>query len=199
MRPVVLIIRDGWGVNPRQDGNSAYAAKTPIFYTDDNGDLAAETKALLTGNEVKQVIIVGGTAVVTEAAESALTAAGKKVVRLAGDDRYKTSAAIARWALGQDTTAEFQPDKLLSVDKMGVATGRAYPDSLAAVDLLGRTGGLLLLVADRNVDQQAAFEANVAEFIAPNKKLMTAGYIFGGTSAVSEAIEAALSAAVAED
>ena len=29
MRPVVLIIRDGWGLNPRQDGNSVASAKTP--------------------------------------------------------------------------------------------------------------------------------------------------------------------------
>ena len=28
-RPVVLIVRDGWGVNPRKDGNSAFAARTP--------------------------------------------------------------------------------------------------------------------------------------------------------------------------
>ena len=31
MRPVVLIIRDGWGVNPRKEGNSAFAAKTPVI------------------------------------------------------------------------------------------------------------------------------------------------------------------------
>ena len=31
MRPVVLIIRDGWGVNPRAEGNSAYGAKTPVI------------------------------------------------------------------------------------------------------------------------------------------------------------------------
>ena len=29
MRPVVLIIRDGWGVNARKEGNSVYEAKTP--------------------------------------------------------------------------------------------------------------------------------------------------------------------------
>ena len=29
MRPVALIIRDGWGVNDRTDGNAAAAAKTP--------------------------------------------------------------------------------------------------------------------------------------------------------------------------
>jgi len=31
MRPVVLIIRDGWGVNPRAEGNSVYGAKTPVI------------------------------------------------------------------------------------------------------------------------------------------------------------------------
>ena len=30
-RPVVFIIRDGWGVNPRQDGNSVFGAKTPVI------------------------------------------------------------------------------------------------------------------------------------------------------------------------
>ena len=31
MRPVVFIIRDGWGVNPRMDGNSVYGARTPVI------------------------------------------------------------------------------------------------------------------------------------------------------------------------
>ena len=31
MRPVVFVIRDGWGVNPRADGNSVYGAKTPVI------------------------------------------------------------------------------------------------------------------------------------------------------------------------
>ena len=31
MRPVVLIIRDGWGVNPRKEGNSAFFAETPVI------------------------------------------------------------------------------------------------------------------------------------------------------------------------
>ena len=30
MRPVVLIIRDGWGINPREEGNAVFAAKTPV-------------------------------------------------------------------------------------------------------------------------------------------------------------------------
>jgi len=29
MRPVALIIRDGWGLNPKEQGNSVFAAKTP--------------------------------------------------------------------------------------------------------------------------------------------------------------------------
>ena len=31
MRPVVLIIRDGWGINPRDKGNSVFAAQTPVI------------------------------------------------------------------------------------------------------------------------------------------------------------------------
>ena len=31
MRPVVFIIRDGWGINERKDGNSVYGAKTPVI------------------------------------------------------------------------------------------------------------------------------------------------------------------------
>ena len=31
MRPVVLIIRDGWGLNPREDGNAVFAAQTPVI------------------------------------------------------------------------------------------------------------------------------------------------------------------------
>ncbi|MBQ9432338.1 MAG: 2,3-bisphosphoglycerate-independent phosphoglycerate mutase [Kiritimatiellae bacterium] len=31
MRPVVLIIRDGWGMNPREDGNAVFAAQTPVI------------------------------------------------------------------------------------------------------------------------------------------------------------------------
>ena len=31
MRPVVLIIRDGWGVNARAEGNSVFPAKTPTI------------------------------------------------------------------------------------------------------------------------------------------------------------------------
>ena len=31
MRPVVFIIRDGWGINPRAEGNSVYGARTPTI------------------------------------------------------------------------------------------------------------------------------------------------------------------------
>ena len=30
-RPVCLIIRDGWGMNPRFAGNSVFNAKTPVI------------------------------------------------------------------------------------------------------------------------------------------------------------------------
>jgi putative cell wall-binding protein len=145
---------------------------------------------------VQRVVIAGGSGVVSKAIEEELKAAGKKVVRLAGVNRYLTSAEVVKWAIGKNTEAEFQPDVLLSLNNMGVATGRNFADALASVDLLGRTGGVLLLVADNTGPNKEAFETNVAELIAPNKLRMKAGYIFGGSGAVSKAIEEALNAAV---
>ena len=103
---------------------------------------------------------------------------------------------IARWVLGMKSDAAFQPEVALTADKMGVATGMDYADALASVDVLGRTGGMLLLVSDANNTLKALFEEAVAEFITPNKAKMSAGYIFGGTGAVSQNVEDTLNAAV---
>ncbi len=150
----------------------------------------------LTSGDVSRVIIVGGTGSVSPEAEAALKTAGLSVLRLAGDNRYLTSAAIVNWELGLDTAAAFQPDVKLSVNAMGVATGGNYADALTCVDVLGRTKGVLLLVADNSKTNKAATIANIAEIIEANKMLMRKAYIFGGTGSVSEQIERWLNEAV---
>ncbi len=180
----------------------AYASKTPIFYTNAEKALREEDQAFMTSGAVNRVIIVGGVGSVSEETEEALKAAGLSVVRLAGDNRYLTSAAIVKWELGLDAEAAFQPDVLLTVDNMGVAKGNgasAYADALTCVDVLGTKGGVLLLVADDSKKNKETTMANIAEIIEANKKQMKKGYIFGGTGSVSEAIEEALNAAVAAD
>ncbi len=177
----------------------AYAAKTPIFYTNEDKGLRDEDMAIMTSGDVSRVIIVGGIGSVSEAAEASLKAANLEVIRLAGDNRYLTSAAIVKWGIGQDAEAAFQPDVLLTVNNMGVAKGNglsAYADALTCVDVLGTKGGALLLVADDSKKNKETTMANIAEIIEANKILMRKAYIFGGNGSVSAQIEGWLNEAV---
>ncbi|MBQ7602230.1 MAG: cell wall-binding repeat-containing protein [Lachnospiraceae bacterium] len=74
----------------------------------------------------------------------------------------------------------------LNINGIGAATGTNFADALASVSLLGKNGSPLLLVPE---SRTATIESIVDELIRPNAALITKGYIFGGTGAVSEEIE----------
>ena len=74
--------------------NSASTAVVPIMLTATDA-LSAPTSAQMSLLGIKQVFILGGTAVVSAAVEASVTALGISVVRLRGDNRYATAAAIA--------------------------------------------------------------------------------------------------------
>ena len=118
------------------------------------------------------------------------------VLRLEGDNRYETSAAIVRWELGLNEKAEIQPEVEMTNVGMGVATGASFPDALGAVSLLGKNGSVLLLAADNSAKNTEATQASIDELIKPFVKDMQKGYIFGGTGTVSEQIEEWLNEAV---
>ena len=172
----------------------AYASKTPIFLTRTNGSLRESVKDVLIdpANGFKKAIIVGGTTVVTEETEKTLKENNIEVLRLFGKNRYLTSVEIVKWELGLNTGAAIQPAVQMKSEGMGIATGQNFPDALASANLLGKTKSVLLLV--KNVE--ATDKPNIDELIAPYTDKMTKGYIFGGTSAVTEATEALLNAVV---
>ena len=80
-----------------------------------------------------RTVLVGGTAVLADGVARFVPGA----LRLAGDDRYATSAAVAERLLSAD------PGAILNVH---LATGSSFPDSLSAGALVARSRGLLLLV-----------------------------------------------------
>ncbi len=122
----------------------AYAARTPIFLTS-NGKLSAATKELIL-NEINpaKVLIVGGA--LNEKAEDELRKSdvNRLFVKLAGQTRYETSALIMKWELGLMPEEAFQPEVTMTIEGMGIADGRNYPDALGSVSLLGRTASPLL-------------------------------------------------------
>ncbi len=117
---------------------SALAAGTltPILLTE--GDRLPDAVAdLLTRQRPDRIIVVGGTAAITEevAVEAAELADGT-LTRLAGDTRFATSIAVA----------EAGREAGLRAEQIWVATGRNFPDALAAGPAAALSGSPLVLV-----------------------------------------------------
>ena len=168
----------------------AYASKTPIVLVKKGGSMNSAIKAIIKKIDPTKAILVGGNSAVNSDSEEWLTKQGIETFRLAGDNRYLTSAEIMKWELGLMPEAPIQPEAEMTIEGMGIATGTAFPDALGAASLLGKIASPLLLVADNNKNNTAATQANINELIAPYAADMTKGYIFGGTGAVSAQIEA---------
>jgi putative cell wall-binding protein len=133
----------------------AYRTGTPVVLTKADGTLTDEAvKAIKDNDEIYQVIVVGGTSVVSDSVFSVLgTYSGNykdyynKVyvpVRIAGADRYDTSAKIADWEVNYafDVADDYNKndywkDAGFSYYETFVATGENFPDALAGGQLAG--------------------------------------------------------------
>jgi len=159
-------------------GPLAYAGSHPILLTP-TASLGADAAGALEALEIEHVIILGGTAAVSQAAEDAVEAAGMTTERLAGATRYSTATEIAEWAIANAGFSNTHVD---------VATGQNFPDALTGGPHAGENMAPILLANDGNTAEAEAFLESIANTVAE-------GHIFGGTAAVSAAVEAALEAA----
>lgn len=139
----------------------------PLLLVESNA-IPAVTAAELDRLDPGRIVIVGGTSVVSDGVAGVLDAydTGGGVTRLGGANRYETSVAISQ--------AHFAP----GVGTAYVATGRNFPDALAAAAVAGRDGHPILLV-----DTDSAPDAVLSELarLAPGRIV-----VVGGASVVSE-------------
>ena len=148
----------------------AFAYKFPIFLCGSNG-LSADAISYISGAGFKRAILVGGTAAVPERVKQQLTSAGistGSITRLAGATRYETSAKIMSYAVNAG----------MNVSNVYLATGKNFPDALAAGPVAGKLRAPLLLV-DPGIEYAHTVLANYRG----NVNVAT---VVGGTSAVSE-------------
>ena len=120
-----------------------------------------------------------GSATTSEAGSHATpaTAAGSKVVRHDGSDRYATMAAAVEAAFEKS-------------DWVIVASGESYPDALSAVALAGAHDAPVILTARNSLPSQA---------VAQIRRLgATHAIIVGGESSVTRAVEDALKGIVGD-
>jgi putative cell wall-binding protein len=154
---------------------SALAAhlRVPILLT--GGDrLAGPAAEALARLAPHTVTVVGGTAAVSDevAAAAALAAGLEAVERLAGATRYDTSAAVADAGVAAG----------LDGAEVWIATGRNFPDALAAGPAAARRGGPLLLVDGERVGGSAPADAWLDAHVGRLERVA----VVGGTAAVAD-------------
>jgi putative cell wall-binding protein len=118
-------------------------------------------------------VIVGGEGTISRAVENELRGRVSAVERIAGENRYATNLALLDRFL-----AEFPAD-----GRLWVATGRGFPDALAAGPVVAATAGRLLLV---DGGDPAGSPGSVAWFAQALKNQVV---LVGGYSAISGAVE----------
>ena len=147
----------------------AAALDAPLLLTAPN-TLPSVVVAELARLAPDQVVVVGGEGVVSPAVFSRLQQLGYAPVRAQGADRYSTSRDLITRFAGPNST-------------IYLATGRNYPDALAAAAAAGSEGAPVLLV-DGSISALSA--ASLALIAA---RAVDSVFIAGGTSVVSTGIE----------
>lgn len=115
-------------------GALAGASKSGVILTTATDAIEPATLSRLQGSGTKKVTIVGGTGAVPSGVENSLKAAGIQVTRIAGRDRYDTARKVY----------EVLKAKLGNPNVL-VATGKDFPDALAASSLAAKTNAAVLL------------------------------------------------------
>lgn len=151
---------------------------TPILLTEGD-ELPESVAAALTELAPGIVQVIGGTGAISDVvADAAQEAAGADAVleRLAGRNRYETSLAVAMEAIAAG----------LDADEIWLATGRNFPDALAAGPAAALAGAPLLLLDGMAVGGAPASEAWLAE----QSGQLTAAVLVGGEAVVTEGVAA---------
>ena len=164
---VVLASGENW-----PDALAGAALDRPLLLTR-RDFLPAITRAYLAPcaeHPKAKVIILGGTAAVSEGVADTLRAMGYRVDRFAGADRYETARRVA---------SVFAPDTLSTVY---VASGRNFADAIAAAPNVNGDTPLILTTPGKLGDE-------ARRFLTDDDRTVTSVTILGGTTAVSGDVE----------
>ncbi len=151
-------------------GAAAARENAPILLVQKSA-IPSPTKNELVRLSPSRIVVLGGTDVIDNQVVTALRAYAGSVTRVAGANRYSTSAAVSKAAFGSSAVAY-------------VATGVDFPDALAGAPAAVQAGAPLLLVKSDELPNVVATELN--------RLGATSIVVVGGTAAVSDAVVASL-------
>ncbi|WP_419915031.1 cell wall-binding repeat-containing protein [Candidatus Poriferisodalis sp.] len=121
------------------------------------------------------IVILGGTAAISQQVQDQLVALGAKAQRIAGTDRYETARKVAEFAAPSQVSVVY------------LATGANFADAIAAAPRVTATTPLVLT-------PKAALGADARQFLQARLASNGQVVVLGGTAAVSKAAHDELSA-----
>lgn len=172
----------------------AYAGKMPILLCDPVAGLSDDALAFLKANGIRNAMIVGGNQAVPSSVEAQLESVGVSYNRYFGSTRYETSVKIAERA-----SSLFNNSSVLGLSGSIFATGKNFPDALAAGPVAGHSRSFVLLVDDDNyaaVQYARKWTEDYGSRPDMQDMVPTAAYIAGGVNAVGESTANSLSEAM---
>lgn len=137
----------------------------PILLTEAQS-LTPITKQTLQELKVKNVYLVGGTAVISSIVEKEVKDLGINVTRLAGVDRYDTAIELAK--------------QLGDVQETFVVSGEDYADALAISSIAARKNAPIILVPRDHLTN------SIMNYLSSNN--ITCTYLVGSTDQIGESV-----------
>ncbi|HTS15011.1 MAG TPA: M14 family zinc carboxypeptidase, partial [Candidatus Sulfotelmatobacter sp.] len=170
----VVYLASGTGFADAASASPAAAVEHGVVLLTPQDALPEAVAAELTRLAPQRVVVVGGTASVSDAVlAQAATASGVTPERISGADRYATSLAVVADAFPSGP-----------VDTLFLAAGSAFPDALSAAPAAGVGGAPLLLTPAGALRSDTAAEIS---HLAPAHVV-----IVGGTASISAAVATAV-------
>ena len=172
----------------------AYACKMPILLCDPAAGLSDDALAFLKDKGIRHAMIVGGSQAVPSSVEAQLKSVDVSYDRYSGSTRYETSVKIAGRA-----SSVFNNPSVLGLSGSIFATGKNFPDALAAGPVAGHLRSFVLLVDDGNdaaVQYAQKWTKDYGSRPDTQDMVPTTAYIAGGVNAVSDSTASSLSEAM---
>lgn len=129
--------------------------------------------------EIERVVVMGGTAALSEAVETSISALGISVDRMAGATRFETAIQAGQFA------AQHSSGGCFATGRVGLARARVPFDSFSAGPLMARQCAPLVLTDPKKIPQSTAdYLDGVRRSVDDGDVRLT---VFGGDAAVSQA------------
>jgi len=168
----VLVCRGDTFPDALSAGPAAWAARVPIVLVRPDS-IPASTTAVLGDPRAGEAIAVGGSGAISPAVFAELAARPEGAVRVYGDNRFATAAAMAGEAMDRGWLAE---------KAVAIASGEVFADALSAGAPAGARRAPLLLSLTSQLPPASD------EWLADHRSTVGRAVLFGGSSRLGDAV-----------